>query len=51
MDSPGEMEPILKKAKWILDGQKTYFQPDQQIYSDSWIRYYLDSSIFAVTWQ
>ena len=50
-DSPAEMEPILKKAKWILDGQKTYFQPTQQIYSDSWIRYYLDSSIFAVTWQ
>ena len=50
-DSPAEMEPILKKAKWILDGQKTYFQPDQKIYSDSWIRYYLDSSIFAVTWQ
>ena len=50
-DSPAEMETILKKAKWILDGQKTYFQPTQQIYSDSWIRYYLDSSIFAVTWQ
>lgn len=50
-DSPAEMEPILKKAKWILDGQKTYFQTTQQIYSDSWIRYYLDSSIFAVTWQ
>ena len=49
--SPAEMEPILKKAKWILDGQKTYFQPTQQIYSDSWIHYYLDSSIFAVTWQ
>ena len=50
-DSPAEMEPILKKAKWILDGQKTYFQPDQKIYEDSYIRYYLDDSIFAVTWQ
>ena len=51
VDSPAEMEPILKKAKWILDGQKTYFQTNQQIYEDSFIRYYLDDSIFAVTWQ
>ena len=51
VDSPAEMEPILKKAKWILDGQKTYFQTNQQIYEDSYVRYYLDDSIFAVTWQ
>ena len=51
VDSPAEMKPILKKAKWILDGQKTYFQTNQQIYEDSFIRYYLDDSIFAVTWQ
>lgn len=51
VDSPAEMEPILKKAKWILDGQKTYFQTNQEIYDGSIIRYYLDDSIFAVTWQ
>ena len=51
VDSPAEMEPILKQAKWILDGQQTYFQTNQQIYEDSCIRYYLDESIFAVTWQ
>ncbi|MDO5546423.1 MAG: phosphodiester glycosidase family protein [Eubacteriales bacterium] len=51
VDSPAEMEPILKQAKWILDGQQTYFQTDQEIYEDSCIRYYLDDSIFAVTWQ
>ena len=50
-DSPSEMEPVLKKARWILDGQQTYFQTNQQIYEDSYIRYYLDDSIFAVTWQ
>ena len=34
VDSPAEMEPILKNAKWILDGQKTYFQTNQQIYEE-----------------
>ena len=45
------MEQVLKKAKWILDGQTTYFQPDQKLYEDSIIRYYLDDSILAITWQ
>ena len=49
--SPAEMEPILRQAKWVLDGQQTYFQTNQQIYEDSPIRYYLDDTIFAVTWQ
>ena len=49
--SPAEMEPILKQARWILDGQQTYFQTNQEIYDGSIIRYYLDDSIFAVTWQ
>lgn len=48
---PEDMEPVLEQAKWVLDGQKTYFQPDQQIYDDSLIRYYLDETILAVTWQ
>lgn len=49
--SPADMEPVLEQAKWVLDGQKTYFQLDQQIYDDSIIRYYLDETILAVTWQ
>ena len=49
VDNPADMEPILKKAKWILDGQQTYFQTNQEIYDGSIIRYYLDDSIFAVT--
>ena len=48
---PEDMEPVLEQAKWVLDGQKTYFQLDQQIYDDSLIRYYLDETILAVTWQ
>ena len=51
VDTPADMEPIFKQAKWLLDGQNTYFQLDQQIYDGSIIRYYLDDTILAVTWQ
>lgn len=46
-----KLEDVLHQARWILDGQTTYFQPDQQLYEDSTVRYYLDDSIFAITWQ
>ena len=49
--SPDEYKILLERARLILDGQKTYFQPDQQLYADSVVRYYLDESMFAVTWQ
>ena len=45
------MAQVLQDARWLLDGQDTYFQPDQQLYEDSIVRYYLDDSIFAITWQ
>ena len=50
-DDPEEMAQVLKDAQWLLDGQKTYFQPDLTFYEDSIVRYYLDDSIFAVTWK
>ena len=50
-DDPAVLEQVLKDAKWILEGQSTYFQPDQKLYEDSIVRYYLDDSIFAITWQ
>ena len=45
------MAQVLHDARWLLDGQETYFQPEQQLYEDSIVRYYLDDSIFAITWQ
>lgn len=51
VDTPADMEPVLQKAKWLLDGQETYFQLDQEIYDGSIIRYYLDDTILAITWQ
>ena len=50
-DDPEVMAQVLKDARWLLDGQTTYFQPDQPLYEDSIVRYYLDDSIFAITWQ
>ena len=46
-----KLEEVLHDARWILDGQTTYFQPDQQLYEGTSVRYYLDDSIFAITWQ
>ena len=46
-----KLEDVLYQARWLLDGQTTYFQPDQQLYEDSTVRYYLDDSMFAITWQ
>ncbi len=46
-----ELARVMKEAEWILEGQTTYFQPDQQLYEDSIVRYYMDDSIFAITWQ
>jgi len=50
-DDPEVMAKVLKDARWLLDGQTTYFQPNQKLYEDSIVRYYLDDSIFAITWQ
>ena len=42
---------VLHDARWILDGQQTYFSTDLPRYADSVVNYYLDDSIFAITWQ
>ena len=48
---PAEMQKVLDDAKWLLDGQETYFDPNGERYDAGTVRYYLDDSIFAVTWQ
>ena len=50
-NDPEVLNQLLHDARWLLDGQKTYFSPDRDRYSDSTVNYYLDDSIFAVTWQ
>ncbi len=48
---PKSLTPVLRQAEKLLDGQKTVFRPDSEIRKDSKITYYLDDTIFCVTWQ
>ena len=48
---PQVLSQVLKDAKWLLDGQTTYFQPDGERYGEGIVNYYLDDSILALTWQ
>ena len=50
-NDPEVLNQVLHDARWILDGQKTYFSTELERYSDSTVNYYLDDSIFAITWQ
>ncbi len=50
-DDPEVMQWVLDEAKWLLEGQTTYFRPDMPRYEDSSVHYYLDDSILALTWQ
>ena len=42
---------LLDDAAELLDGQETVFSTDIEILPGSTVTYYLDDSIFAVTWQ
>ena len=48
---PSSLQWLLDEAAWMLDGQALYFDLDVQIYEDSKVMYYLDDSIFAITWK
>lgn len=48
---PDELKKLLDDAKKILDGQTTLFSPDIQFLKKSTVNYYLDQTIFAVTWK
>lgn len=48
---PAVLAEVLKEARYILDGQETFFTPDVPLFADTPVRYYLDETIFAVTWK
>ena len=50
-DDPSSLQWLLDEAAEILDGQETIFSTDIEIYPNSVVTYYLDKSIFVVTWQ
>lgn len=49
--NPKDLEPVLEKAKQRLGLTDTIFSTDITLYEGSSIRYYLDDTIFSVTWR
>ncbi|MDO5401610.1 MAG: phosphodiester glycosidase family protein [Eubacteriales bacterium] len=50
-DDPSTLGWLLEAAADILEGQQTYFSLDTKLYPGSKVMYYLDESIFAVSWK
>lgn len=50
-EDPAQLEAVLREAEQLLDGQQTLFTTDVQIKEGSQIHYYLDETIFAITWK
>ena len=50
-ESPEELAQLLQEASTLLEGQKTLFTTETPIKEGSVIHYYLDDTIFAVTWK
>lgn len=49
--SVAELQWLIDEAAEILDGQEILFSTDIEVFPYSDITYYLDDSIFVVTWQ
>lgn len=47
---PSVLQVVLDEAAWLLDGQRTYFDPNMELAPDTTVKFYLDDSIFAITW-
>ncbi len=50
-DDPTTLQWLLDEAADLLDGQALYFSTDAELFADSQVTYYLDESIFAITWK
>ena len=50
-DDPAELQWLLDAAAELLDGQETCFTTETEILEGSKVTYYLDETIFAVTWK
>lgn len=48
---PGELQWLLDEAEGLLDGQAIRFSTDLVILPGSEIKYYLDDTIFCITWK
>ncbi len=45
------LKQVIAQAEEILEGQKLYFDPDNTQFVLGDVRYYLDDTIFAITWK
>ena len=50
-DDPTTLGPLLEKAQVLLDGQSLFFSTDVELFEGSTVKYYLDDTIFAITWK
>ena len=50
-DDPASLQDILDQATYLLDGQELYFHTDVELFQNTPVRYYLDDSMFAITWK
>lgn len=50
-DDPATLQWLLDEAAELLDGQETCFTTETEILEGSKVMYYLDETIFAVTWK
>lgn len=50
-DDPATLQWLLDEAAELLDGQDTCFTTETEILEGSKVMYYLDETIFAVTWK
>ena len=50
-DDPTSLQWLLDKAADLLDGQELVFSTNVEICPNTVINYYLDDSIFVITWQ
>lgn len=50
-DDPSSLQWLLDESSEILNGQELVFSTDTEVFPGSTITYYLDESIFVITWQ
>ena len=50
-EDPAQLQWLLDAGAELLEGQETLFSTDTPIQEGSAVRYYLDETIFAVTWK
>lgn len=46
-----QLKKLLEDAAWLLGDDPMYFSPEGARYDNEPVQYYLDDSIFAVTWR